>query len=70
MFDEYGLVDLGFLGLSPEALEKRRGFVNASEIPTILNGTPEERRQLASYHLGGPPLDLSGELAPIMGSFT
>lgn len=69
-FDPDGLADLSSLGLSAEALAARRGFVNASEVPIILAGDAEARRQLARYHLGGPPADLSERLEVTMGTWT
>lgn len=70
LLDDAGLVDLSALNLSPAALEARRGFVNASEVHTILYGEDDDRRRLSRYHLLGETDDLSNRLYVVMGSFT
>ena len=69
-FDEYGLPILASMRMPEETHRLRRGFVNASEIPTILSGTPEQRRDLAAYHLGAEPEDLTQKLYVLMGIWT
>jgi predicted phage-related endonuclease len=65
------LIDGVSYGLSAEALAERKGFVNASECPTICGGDAEKRHRLWMEKTGqAEPEDLSDVLPVQMGSYT
>jgi len=65
------LIDGVSYGLSVEALAERKGFINASECPTICGGDAEKRHRLWMEKTGQvEPEDLSGVLPVQMGSYT
>ena len=58
-------------GLSDADLAHRKGFINASEAPTIVAGTPEAQMKLWQEKTGAiEPEYLSANLAVQMGSYT
>jgi predicted phage-related endonuclease len=65
------LIDGVSYGLSAEALAERKGFINASEAPTICGGDAEKRHRLWMEKTGQvEPEDLSDVLPVQMGSYT
>lgn len=64
------VVDLKKLGLSEAAIAARRHGIGGSDATTIINGTDDEINELARFKMGGPPLDLSGELPAMLGIWT
>lgn len=65
------IVDGKSYGLSAADLANRKGFINASEAPTIVAGEPEAQMRLWQEKTGrAEPEDLSGVLPVQLGSYT
>jgi predicted phage-related endonuclease len=65
-----GVADLSRLGLSAEAIARRRGCIGGSDATIIAGGDDDEVNALARFKMGGAPLDLSERIEAMLGLWT